>query len=58
MVRSTDKLWTVTKAYNANKKALEYAIVIKLRGSSLKQVDLTDDEIEMFKDLEIIKEEI
>ena len=57
MIRSTDKLWSVTKAYNANKNALEYTIVIKLRGSVLKQVGLTDDELKMFKDLQIIKED-
>lgn len=57
MIRSTDKLWSVTKAYNANKNALEYTIVIKLRGSVLKQVSLTDDELKMFKDLQIIKED-
>lgn len=57
MIRSTDKLWSITKAYNANKNALEYAVIIKLRGSVLKQISLTDDEIKMFKDLNIIKEE-
>lgn len=57
MIRSTDKLWSVTKAYNANKNALEYTVVIKLRGSVLKQVSLTDDELKMFKELQIIKED-
>lgn len=57
MIRSTDKLWSVTKAYNANKNALEYTIVIKLRGSVLKQVSLADEELKMFKDLQIIKED-
>ena len=57
MIRSTDKLWSVTKAYNANKNALEYAVIIKLRGSVLKQVSLSEDEIKMFKGLNIIKEE-
>ena len=57
MIRSTDKLWSITKAYNANKNALEYTIIIKLRGSVLKQIPLTDDELKMFKDLQIIKEE-
>lgn len=57
MIRSTDKLWSVTKAYNANKNALEYTVVIKLRGSVLKQVSLTDNELKMFKELQIIKED-
>lgn len=57
MIRSTDKLWSITKAYNANKNGLEYAVIIKLRGSVLKHISLTDDEIKMFKDLNIIKEE-
>ena len=58
MIRSTDKLWSITKAYNANKNTLEYTVIIKLRGSVLKQISLTDDEIKMFKDLNVIKEEV
>lgn len=57
MIRSTDKLWSITKAYNANKNSLEYAVIIKLRGSVLKQIELTSDEVKMFEDLGLIKKE-
>ena len=57
MIRSTDKLWGITKLYNANKNKIDYAVLIKFRGSVIKQVFLTDEEEEMLVNLGVIKKE-
>lgn len=54
MIKSSDRLWRIDKAFNKETKKVETVINIKLQGMTVKSFALNPEDIEMFKELGVI----
>ena len=54
MIKSSERLWKVSKIFNKETKKVETVVEVKLKGMTVKTFALTDEDIEMFKELGVI----
>lgn len=54
MIKSSERLWNVSKVFNKETKKVETVVNIKLKGMSIKTFPINEEDIEMLKELGVI----
>ena len=54
MIKSSERLWKVSKIFNKETKKVETVVEVKLKGMTVKTFPLNNEDIEMFKELGVI----